>query len=421
MLDNLNTGDPGDRIMARQAVAKVIDGLGSTEKLALYVLDRSGLRVVCEFGTDRDLLMKRVAALNGHAAPYLQPVSQVSDTDSPGQDSGSEQDQFLYPVNAPEAVLGLPEGFLADSTIRTGFQALGAIADHLAGVPPRKALIWVSYGVPQMIKMPPMAARTFPNAMPQIQTYGEQADRAVRKLTNADVAVYGVDAAGVWGTIGSPGATTLDEFASRTGSASWHGNGLDFEMQTALNDVDHSYTLGYYAPPDYGDAKFHRIKVEVKRPGVKLRYREGYAMDAPNNSAADRRAKVVQALLSPVDNSAVPITVKAVRNQNGLSLRLTLDLAGLGLAHNGGRWQGKIEIVARFAAEDGTESGSPSAKTIEFNLTQRTYDAALREGLTFTRLLALPPRASKLRVLVRNDGSGEVGTLSIPLRSVNYD
>jgi len=419
LLDLLDIGEFRDQVFARQAVAKVINETGATERLALYVLDASGLRVICDFGTDRDLLLKRVAVLNGQASPYLQPASESSASISPGQDAGVGQDQFLYSVTAPPKVFSEAEGFIADWTIRTSLHSLEAIADHLAGVPPRKGLIWVSWGIPGSIDLAPMAAKVFPGAMKQTTVYSNEIERAIRKLTNADVAVYGVDPGGVWrDMLRSPERVILDQFASQTGGIAWHGNGLDTEMQAALSDVSYSYSLGYYAPPDYDRAKFHRLKVEVTRPGVKLRYREGYSVDTAASPSEDRKAKVTQALLSPVDNTSIPIAVKAVRKQNALSLRIALQPASLGLVRKGDHWQGKIELIARFAAEDGRESGSPSSKTVYFNLSQRAYEAALRDGLAFSKALDIPPRASRLRVLVRNDGSGEIGTLSIPLRNI---
>ena len=408
LLDWLNTGCSGEvcgeQFLARQAAVKVLNGLAATEKVALYSLDRSGLRVISEFGMDRDLLLRKLAVLSGQKSPYLDTDIVSSESVLPGQD--------------PPPVFTEVQGFLADGTIRDTLHTLEAIAQHLAGVPGRKGLIWVSHGVPGSIDLPPMAAKVFPGAMKQTTVYSNEIERAIRKLTNADVAVYGVDPGGVWRHMLAPERVILDQFASQTGGIAWHGNGLDTEMQAALSDVSYSYSLGYYAPPDYDHAKFHRLKVEVTRPGVKLRYREGYSVDTAASPSEDRKAKVTQALLSPVDNTSIPIAVKAVRKQNALSLRIALQPASLGLVRKGDHWQGKIELIARFAAEDGRESGSPSSKAVYFNLSQRAYEAALRDGLAFSKALDIPPRASRLRVLVRNDGSGEIGTLSIPLRNI---
>ncbi len=438
LLDFLNTGEFRDQVWARQAVEKVVKGMGPNERFALYFLDAWGLRVLSEFGTERDVLLRRLAVLAGRMSPYLATyghsegavipgldqgagegqgtLNASSGPVSPGQGAGSDEGSVIDALNPPSKVFSEMDGFIADWTVKGTLHTFETIADHLAGVPGRKGLIWVSYGVPGSIDLKPAGARFFPNAMKQTRTYTTEIERAIHKLTNADVAVYGVSSQGVWG---NHGPNTLDEFASRTGGLSWRGNGLDTEMQTAIEDVTTSYSLGYYAPPDsdtnYTHTRFHRLKVEVKRPGVKLRYREGYLADTAASPAEDRKAKVVQALLSPADDTTIPIAVKAVHKQGALSLRIALEPASLGLVRRGERWQGRIEFVARFAAEDGKECGAPASKTVLFNLSQRNYEAAARDGLRFTKELEVPRGASKLRLLVREDAAGQIGTLTIPL------
>lgn len=41
-------------------------------------------------------------------------------------------------------------------------------------------------------------------------------------------------------------------------------------------NLNYYYLLSYYPPREKPDNKFHKIKVKVKRPGIKLRYRKGY-------------------------------------------------------------------------------------------------------------------------------------------------
>jgi hypothetical protein len=100
------------------------------------------------------------------------------------------------------------------------------------------------------------------------------------------------------------------------------------------------------------------------------------------------------------------------------SLRIVLDPPSLGLIRAGDRWQGQIDLVMRFAVDNGEESGSPSSETIDLNLTQKTYEAALRDGLVLARTVQVPPGATRIRMLILNDSSGQTGSLTIPLRAV---
>ena len=68
LLDINEFGGPnafGDQAFAQIAITRAIQERASTEKLALYLLDSAGLELICDFGTDRDVLMQRAAALTG--------------------------------------------------------------------------------------------------------------------------------------------------------------------------------------------------------------------------------------------------------------------------------------------------------------------------------------------------------------------
>jgi hypothetical protein len=212
----------------------------------------------------------------------------------------------------------------------------------------------------------------------------------------------------------------MDEFAERTGGKSFYGdNGLDVGMQAAIEDVQASYTLGFYAPQDNSRAGFHKLTVRTLRPGVKLRYKEGYYVDEPGKiSKDDRKNGVSEALTALMDATSIPIEIKASRQNNAVKLRVSLRPDALALVQKGDRWQGAVEFITRFAKEDGSESAPPVSRRIEFNLTQRTYEAARRGGLLFSRTLEMPAKVASLRVLVRNDPSGEIGTLTIPAKDI---
>jgi hypothetical protein len=212
----------------------------------------------------------------------------------------------------------------------------------------------------------------------------------------------------------------MEFFAQRTGGLAFHGsNGLDLGMQAAIEDVQASYTLGFYAPNDSSRAGFHKLTVRTLRPGVKLRYKEGYYVDAPGKiSKDDRKEAVAQALTGLVDATSIPIEIKATRQKNTLKLRVSLRPDALALVQKGDRWQGAVEFITRFAKEDGSESAPPVSRRIEFNLTRRTYEAAQHSGLLFSRTLEMPANAASVRVLVRNDPSGEIGTLTMPTKDI---
>ena len=69
----------------------------------------------------------------------------------------------------------------------------------------------------------------------------------------------------------------MAEIADGTGGL-YFENSLNFRhgFDLILGDLDHQYMLCYKAPPHKEPNEFHKIKVESKKSGVKLRHRSGY-------------------------------------------------------------------------------------------------------------------------------------------------
>ena len=260
--------------------------------------------------------------------------------------------------------------------------------------------------------------------------YGAEFERTFRRLNNAGVSVYPVDPRGL--AVGRIAAdprfhgsemyqlTTplMDEFASRTGGVAFYGrNNLDEGIERAFDDSRVTYLLGYYAPDD-SRAGFHKIGLKVRREGVKLRYREGYSVEAGPAAPQDRSAQLTKASIAPVDATAIPVEVTAERKQNALTLRISMKPGSLGLAHTGDRWQGSIDVATQFASEKPEGSFTLQFEPIDLDLTEERYAAAERDGLVFPKMIEIPAGADRIKVLVRSGSSGEIGSLTVPLRNI---
>jgi VWFA-related protein len=392
LLDWSNTG-PRNSMRAREQARQAVERLDPAEKIGLYSLDHGEIKVVNEIGSSKAAVLKSLKTLVGMPSPCYQDqmdgLDNVKADDSISACAGPPNPPVLvesYVKQRSQATVGIFEG----------------IAAHLAGLPGRKSLIWISAGFPRYVEVGARRGDILSD---------EAIDRAVRKLNNADVALYPV--------YSNPNNFTwsaMDEFAKRTGGKVFYsGNGLDVGIQAAVEDGQANYMLAYYAPQDNSQAGFHKLSVRALRPGVQLRYKEGYFVDAPGKMGEkNRKDAVAEALTGLVDATSIPLEIKATRQNNALKLRVSLQPDTLALKQNGDRWQGTVEFVTRFAKEDGSESAPPVSKRIELNLTRKTYGA----GLVLLRTLELPANAVKLRVLVWNDPSGEIGTLTIPMTDV---
>lgn len=99
---------------------------------------------------------------------------------------------------------------------------------------------------------------------------------------------------------------------------------------------------------------------------------------------------------------------------NSYLLKLNIGVANLSLTPEGERWNGQVEV--NVAGRDNAGNAyNPLMETFGLNLRQESYDRMLKEGLPSGKNLQFDPRASSVRVIVRDKSSGGVGTLTIPV------
>jgi hypothetical protein len=281
---------------------------------------------------------------------------------------------------------------------------MNLVADHLAGIPGRKNLIWISGKF----------------------VIGPQ---AIQKLNGAGVSIYPVDVAGVCTPVmpcgrieGARPTALMDDIAALTGGVAYYlRNDLDVAIREAMDDGRVSYTLGFYPSGDDRAAQVHRLAVKVSWPGVALRYRTSYETEAPRPVSGATKTDLLRALNRPIDATAIPIKASVTRAHDRLNLEAMLDAASLDLAPEQSLWTGKIEVVGRFTTAGGTVAGDPFAQTLTLNFNQSTYDTAMRFGLAYNKELKIPARAVELKLLFANPASGKIGTLTIPLSKVTNE
>lgn len=378
---------------AHQQMLKMLSRLPEGSKVALYIND-NGLQIAQEFTSDHELIKSKVAALWGQ-------------------------------VQAPES--GLDAAELAAKQTVAAFQA---VAKHLAGISGQKVLVWVSTGFPDSA-VPPLPP---PGSLPvEVKHSSDTAigfdqdiDNAVRLLGNANIVVESTESTYLGAKVAPElGRTksyvnTLQSIAERTGGRFYPGDNNDFAstLLTAANESATSYQLGYYAG-DSLQPGLQPFEIKCKRPGVTLRYREGYYIaKKPPAVPADARVIAQDVLEGAVDAVAIPISASAshtMGNIQSIIVRLNIDVSGLALSQEGNLWRGKMSIFARFAGDEDDQVGDVPIDVAALSFTDDQHARLLHDGLTRRFTMKLPQGATTLRVLVRDDGSGNMGTVTIPV------
>jgi VWFA-related protein len=116
--------------------------------------------------------------------------------------------------------------------------------------------------------------------------------------------------------------------ADTDGMAIVQTNDIEAGFKRIVSDLSSYYLLGYYSDRRM-DGRFHKLRVEIKRPGVQVRARRGYL--APSATAATSAANRVSANAAP--SSAAALETRAIESAlaplNSLARERPLRLHGV--------------------------------------------------------------------------------------------
>src|SRR5262249_55062318 len=133
----------------------------------------------------------------------------------------------------------------------------------------------------------------------------------VRTANDNNTAIYTLDPRG----LGPGPAGVLWMLADDTGASAFVNTNTPAKaLRQVITDASAFYLLGYASTKNPADAKFHPIKVRVKRSGLDVRARRGYW--APNTTDLDRAAKDAAAaaeIPSAVTNALATLTTRPER------------------------------------------------------------------------------------------------------------
>ena len=383
LLDAINGYFDG-AAQARLQVVKLMRELKSDERIAIYAATRDGVRIVQTFTTDRDLLLKSMQAWR--PPPLSSAPSMVGSGRGMGRPSANEAE------------------FYARMAATTTLDTLRAVANGLAAMPGRKSVIWLTSGFnPRWLR-----------------ELDDVASKAVGSLNDANVALNPVDARGLLPKR-SPTVDTMQELAERTGGhAYFDRNDIDRAMSEVIETARFSYTLGFYLPDTERDGRFHKLNVRVDRAGVELTYRKGYSAEPESETARKTKKEPLDALiLNPLDSNAIAITARLEAVEPGkprasLKLGVSIDPHPLGLEEKGDLSIGRIDEM--FVEMD--ENGVILAKlreTKQFTIPKKSLAHILADGMAWPQSIALAPGASKLRIFIRDEATGQAGSLTLPI------
>lgn len=206
---------------------------------------------------------------------------------------------------------------------------------------------------------------------------------------------------------------SIQRVAEATGGRAIRRAGdLAAELDGIVEDGNATYLLSF-SPQGQADGQFHQLTVKTagKRRGLTLRYRTGYLYEKEPVTLKERFQRAVW---RPADANEISVSTSVTAMRGGANVKLNIAASDLGLELVAGRWTDKIDIFF-IQRDDAGVHARVEEETLELRLTPSTLQKLLRTGIPpFEHFAALQADTASLRVVVVDENSGHLGSVTIP-------
>jgi VWFA-related protein len=471
MLFDLSYSEPKSILQARQAAQKVVDGMHSSDLVAVATYSvQQGPQLVIGFTPDRRQIAAAIDTLGApklidrSADPLKLVLSQTyaslnESTGTAGGGSASAQVRAGKEAALLDTLIGFATSANhAERTEQTN-QVLGLtrsfadLARLMAEVEGRKYVVYLSEGYDSSLisGKGPTGAQSAENADP-VQDIGNsdrirantdasgnddrfgntRAQNAVEKMLEAfrraDCVIQAVDIGGLRaGNDQNPqhaqGRESLFNMAKSTGGELFENyNDLSVAMGQMLRRTGVTYVLSFQPTDVKADGSFHNLKVELKNAprGARVVAKPGYYAPIPykQQGVQQKLLEAASDLMSKDSGEIASSVLAAPLGDGGAKAYVPVVIEVDGPSLLAGKQESKLPVEIYIYALD--QQGSIQdflTQTVGFDLTK--IDSQLRQsGLKFFGHVDLPPGTYSLRTLVRNGTTGatslRVSELKVP-------
>ncbi len=353
--------------------------LTTRDRVMLVTYDRS-LHVRQPFTSDPEAVVEALLEVDKVSGEAVHYDSDRRDVLQRVEDAQSGGEALAYAERYAESIR---------NDLSFSIDALREIVNSLAGLPGRKALLYVSDGLPMIAGEDVFYAvnQKFQGAGAMTQLYSYDASSRFDELAasaNANrVSFYTIDASGLrvaesvsaesFGH-GQAGSMTfidsierqdlqspLQLLAEKTGGkAVINQNRILEPLSDIANDFRTYYSLGY-VPGHSGDGRYYEIDVKLKKShhGWKVRHRAGYRDKAP---AVQMNDGVLAALHFPYSSNPLAVDLSfetGVRRDDGLyvvPVKVRIPLKSLALVPHGEVYEANANLYLAAYDQSGRES-----------------------------------------------------------------
>ena len=399
LFDRLNSSLE-DQKSARDQILKLLANARAGDHVALYVLESDIITVLHDFTSDAGRLIARAQSLSGHDLGRVVAI---------GRDrAGLCADRRRRRGCGYRSVVGRERRRWCRRCICGGARelttnALESIANHLAGIPGRKNLVWVSGAFPFVIPSdhgPQIMNKEVNRATRAINTrrcrrLSGRHPRLDRRVRESD-GRHGDHPPGRRAAARRSSRrwrrririrTRCAQIADATGGRVYlNTNAIGEAIRKAIDDSRVSYVLGYYSSRPDDDNKFRNITVKVNRSGIELRHRKGYLRVRRSPCAMRERGSTrsTRVMLSPIEASRHQ---PRRRRSRGRGMRapssVRIDPESLTWEQKKDVREAAIDVVIAQSVPDGRYF-TIKETTVNLTADPERYQQMIEDGLTLS-------------------------------------
>lgn len=444
-LDTVNTPFLDQAYGRQQLVKFLANNVDPKQPIGMVMITSKGLKMAQSLSSDPAALVNILKKLSGEISDAEMidydtraAAATLGGSTMPISDLNGGLFQPLSP-GVTSGVLGdfvsngdvLYAQFRQENAIETTMQAFLGIAWTLSGVEGRKTLLWATGGFPFYMDSP--------DAIPGGRL-SSLYERAMQALNDAQVVIYPVDIRGL--VSNSPiadgknrrGATniqftqrawlqqstidTMVQFAQMTGGRAFYNtNDVAGSFKKAMDDASSYYMLTYYMDTKNQKSGWRKLNVKVDDKDTEVRARTGFLVtNVTMNPGLTQQADMSYAATAPFDATGIPVEMRwrgeaAEGDKKRVAFGLQIPTDGVTI--EGERNVFDLDFMA-IATKDGSTVASVT-QPAKGALSPENLAKVKASGVLYSNSFVLPPGSYQVRVLVRDNLSGKMGSVTAPL------
>ncbi len=421
---------PPSMALARETLKTFVKEQMQEGDLVAIIRTGSGLGMLEQFTSDKRILYTAIERLvwnplSRDMMPTFADTSGADEMDAAQADEQAEQ----------QAVADSFADFQETSFTTGTLGATSFVVRGLRNFPGRKSVILLSDGF--RINSKNNNDNSTEQVMQSLQNLVEIANRS-------SVVIYSIDAKGLQpympgANVGGRPSASAHSDALQTAQEALEGlnflsqqtggftvvntNDLNIGIDEALYDQQSYYLIGFDPDNDKFDQRRHSIKVNVNRPGLKVRTRSGFygvsdgePGNEPPAAPKTRGSQILSALFAPMGARDLSLRITPYffnSSKEGPLVRTLFHIDCSKLTFKDGL-DGKKQLNVELAAFVFDEEGAPAdftSRRLALNFDEKRYREVLAEGLAYRADFQLKkPGAYQFRAVLRDEETGRTGS-----------